>query len=99
MERLGPDSDGMKKIDAVDFLGMTEGAIEEERREYVIMNPTKRDLLITCHWHSRRRCYNALQILNKLIPRFSEKARAQATENAHIFCAPVCESVNPTTSC
>jgi hypothetical protein len=35
MERLGPDSDEMKKVDAVDFLGMTEGAINEERQEYV----------------------------------------------------------------
>ena len=36
MERLGPDSDEMKRIDNKDFIGMTQKAIDEERTEYVI---------------------------------------------------------------
>jgi hypothetical protein len=33
MERLGPDSDEMKKVDDVDFEGLTESQIKQERQE------------------------------------------------------------------
>jgi len=41
---------------------------------------------------SRKRCYRALEELNKLIPGFEEKANA--AEDVNIYCIPVCHSHN-----
>ena len=40
---------------------------------------------ITC---SRKHCYEALKLLNKLIPGFEQKANA--ADNINSFCSPVC---------
>lgn len=87
-QRLSPAE--RKKLDSSDFVGMTEGDIEEERREYVAFKVVA---VVTCDstsHHSRKRCYHALEKLNKLIPGFEQKAKA--AEHLNTYCAPVCRS-------
>lgn len=88
-QRLAPAE--RAKVDSNDFVGMSKEDIEDERQEYVILQHevvtvTQRD----DHIGSRKRCYRALEKLNKLIPGFEQKATA--AEDTNIFCAPVCHS-------
>jgi len=81
--------------DSKDFVGMTKEEIDDEHHKYVHYHE---DVTVTQRDEhcSRKRCYRALEELNKLIPGFEEKANA--AEDVNIYCIPVCHSHNLITS-
>lgn len=80
----------MAKIDHSELAGMTEDDIEDEHQEYVHYHRDKVSHMTNHAVGRRRRCYNALNKLYKLIPQF--KQMAYAGESVNIYCAPVCYS-------
>jgi hypothetical protein len=90
-QSLEPDE--LEERDSIDFKGMTQEQIDEERQEYVVISCYRcdgPDVTNTCNTHSRKRCHRAAEILIKLIPGFQQSSNR--IENRHIFCAPVCQT-------
>lgn len=75
----------VEEMDKIDFVGMSEDEIEEERKEYVIMSYVT--WCVADMISSRKRCHSALKLLNTLIQGFEQKATA--AENTANYCAPV----------
>ena len=92
--RLSPAE--MARIDNSELAGMTQDDIEDERQEYVDVDYYRDKVshvtnsVTTLSVGRRRRCYNALNKLIKLIPEFQQNV--YAGENINIYCAPVCLS-------
>jgi len=65
----------LEEINTIDFLGLTEEEIDDERKEWVDLTSDFGDNFVTAsgNLNSRKRCYVAVQLLNTLIPGFQEK--------------------------
>ena len=84
----------MAKIDDSELAGMTQDDIDNEHQEYVKFHCHEvshvTNSVTTLSVGRRRCCYNALNKLIKLIPKFQQNV--YAGENINIYCAPVCLS-------
>ena len=77
----------LEEINTIDFLGLTEDEINDERKEWVDLTGDFGDSFLTASGDSRKRCYVAVQLLNTLIPGFQEKV--DNAEDLDAFLAPV----------